>query len=147
MTADPKTLVGTHAAVCTWILGYPARASILNEERDAHARRRGHPFDLGWALGSGLHEFDHHCDPQPLRERAEECKRLGRENSLPVLWAIFAPIAHGLALIREGKVAEGLTPLKAGIAIWDAGGGKIRGPTLNAFLAESMALIGDLNNA
>ncbi len=51
---DPKTLVGTHASVCTWILGYPDRALRLNNERDAHARRRGHPFDLGWALGTGV---------------------------------------------------------------------------------------------
>ena len=62
---------------------------------------------------------------EDLRKRAEECERLGRENSLPVLWALMAPISYGQALIREGKPAEGIAPLKAGIAVWEATGGKM----------------------
>ena len=84
---------------------------------------------------------------EDLRKRAEECERLGRENSLPVLWAMLAPISYGQALIREGKPAEGIAPLKAGIAFWEASGGKVRSPTMKAFLAEAMALTGDLDNA
>ena len=66
---------------------------------------------------------------------------------MPVLWALFSPVGHGLALIRADKVAEGIAPLKVGIAVWDTGGGKLRSPTLKAFLAEAMALTGDLDNA
>ena len=62
----------------------------------------------------GAHEFDHRCDPEDLLKRAEECERLGRENSLPVLWAMLAPMSYGLAFILEGKPAEGIGPLKAG---------------------------------
>ena len=119
----------------------------LNNEKDAHARRRGHPFDLGWALTIGAHEFDHRFTEADLRKRAEECERLGRENSLPVLWAQRAPIVYGMALIREGKPAEGIAPLKAGIAFFEANGGKVRMPVQKAFLAEAMALTGDLDNA
>ena len=100
---DPKTMAGIFGSISTWILGYPDRALRLNDEKDAHARRRGHPFDLGFALTIGAHEFDHRCDIEDLRKRAEECERLGRENSLPVLWAMMAPISYGQALIREGK--------------------------------------------
>ena len=84
---DPKTLASIRASVSTWMLGYPDRALRLNDEKDAYARRRGHPFDLGFALAWGASvrsRFTH----QDLRKRAEECERLGRENSLPVLWAI-----------------------------------------------------------
>jgi predicted ATPase len=144
---DPKTTAGVFGSICTWILGYPDQALRLNGEKDAHARRRGHPFDLGFALMSGAHEFDHRCQFGDLRQRATECERLGRENSLPVLWAIWAPRLNGLALIREGKVVEGTALLKAGIARWEASGGKARGPTYNAPLAEGMALIGDLSSA
>jgi hypothetical protein len=129
------------------MLGYPDRALLLSDERDAHARRRGHPFDLGYALTTGVHEFDHRCKLDDLLKRAEEIERLGRENSLPVLWALLAPIAYGQALIQGGKPAEGIAPLKAGITFWEASGGKSRGPTMNAFLAEAMALTGDLDNA
>jgi hypothetical protein len=144
---DPKTAAGIFASMSTWMLGYPDRALRINEEKDAHARRRGHPFDLGYGLTTGAHEFDHRCTPDDLHKRAEECERLGRENSLPVLWALRAPVSYGLALIREGKTAEGIAPLKAGITFWEANGGKVRSPTMSAFLAEAMALTGDLDNA
>jgi predicted ATPase len=72
---------------------------------------------------------------------------LGRENSLPVLWALFAPVSYGLALFREGKIAEGIAPLKAGIAFWETIGGRLCMPIWNAFLAEGMALTRDLDNA
>ncbi len=147
LNQDPKTAACAVASVCTWMLGYPDRALRLSNEADAHARWRGHPFDLGWALRIGAHEFDHRFTHEDLRKRAEECERLGRENSLSVLWAMFAPILLGQALIRKGKPAEGMTPLKAGIAVWEAAGGKVCVPTQNAFLAEAMALTGDLDNA
>jgi hypothetical protein len=144
---DPKTGAGVFGSMATWILGYPDRALRLNVENDAHARQRGHPFDLGFALTVGAHDYDHRFGHAELRRRAEECERLGRENSLPVLWAMFAPIAYGEALIREGKVAEGIAPLKVGIAFWEATGGKARIPTWKGSLAEAMALTGDIDNA
>ncbi len=144
---DPKTAAGVYGSISTWILGYPDQALRLSDEKDAHARRRGHPFDLGFALTVGAHEFDYRCGHEDLRKRAEECERLGRENSMPVLWALLASIAHGLALIREGKPAEGIGPLKAGLTVWEATGGKVRSPTMNAFLAEAIALTGDLDDA
>jgi tetratricopeptide (TPR) repeat protein len=124
-----------------------AGASRLSNEKDAHAHRCGHPFDLGYALNIGAHEFDRRYDHEDLRKRAEECERLGRENSLPLLWAMFAPIGHGLALIREGKPAEGIAQLKSSIAFRDASGSKVHGPSIAAHLAEAMALTGDVDNA
>ena len=47
----------------------------------------------------------------------------------------------------KARLAEGIAPLKAGIAVWEASGGKVRSPTMKAFLAEAMALTGDLDNA
>jgi predicted ATPase len=94
----------------------------------------------------GALEPNHHCKLEELLKRAEECERLGRENSLPLLEGM-APMSYGLALIQKGKPADGIRPLKAGMAFWDASGGKIFTPTLKAFLAEAMALTGDLDNA
>jgi class 3 adenylate cyclase len=147
LNRDPKTIASIFGSISTWMLGYPDRAPRLSDEKDAHARQRGHLLDLGHALVTGAHEFDHRCKHEDLLERAEECERLGRENSLPVLWAFLAPISYGLAFFREGKPAEGIAPLRAGIAFFEANGGKVRSPTLNAFLAEAMALTGDLDNA
>jgi tetratricopeptide (TPR) repeat protein len=143
---DPKTMAGVYGSIAIWSLGYPDRASRLCDETEAHARRRGHPFDLGIALAH-VHEFDHRFDGKDIRKRAEECERLGRENSLPVLWAVWAPMFYGLALIREGKVAEGIAPLKASLTFWDAIGGKVRSPTMKTNLAEALAQTGDIDNA
>jgi hypothetical protein len=143
---DPKTRVGIFASVSTWMLGYPDRALRLNDEKDEHARRRGHPIDLGYALRTGAHVYDHRFTHGDLRKRAEEIERLGRENNLPMLWALLAPISYGQARIREGKIADAISQLKSGIAPWEASGGKVSIPT-NMFLAEGMALTGDLENA
>jgi ATP/maltotriose-dependent transcriptional regulator MalT len=96
---------------------------------------------------TGVHEFDRRIGPEELRKRAGECERLGRENSLPFLWALWAPYLHALALIRDGRSAEAIAPLGAVIEGWEATGGKLRSPTYKAYLAEAMALTGDLDNA
>jgi predicted ATPase len=144
---DPKTLAGAFASISTWILGYPDRALQLSEEKDANARRRGHPFDLGWALTAGTPYVDRRFTPEDLLKRAEECERLGRENSLPVLSAMLAPTSFGVAHIRGGRPAQAIAPLKAGIAFWEASGGKLGTPSLKASLAEAVALTGDLDRA
>jgi tetratricopeptide (TPR) repeat protein len=144
---DPKTDVGCISSLSTWMLGYPDRALRLTDEAVAHARRRGHAFDLGFALTTGADAFDYRCEPEELRKRAQECERMGRENSMPVLWALLAPVSYGLAFMREGKPVEGIAALKTSLAVWDASDGKIRSPYVKATLAEGMALTGDFDNA
>jgi tetratricopeptide (TPR) repeat protein len=145
--SDPKTIAVVFASVCNWMLGYPDRAIRLSDEKDAHARRRGHLFDIGFALTVGAHEFDDRFSHEDLLKRADECEGLGREHSLPVLWAMLAPISYGQTLIRKGKPVEGIATLKVALSAWEASGGKARMPTLKAVLAEGMALTGDLDNA
>ena len=109
---DPKTRAGIYGSICIWMLGYPDRARRLSNETDAHARQRGHPFDLGYALTMGVH-VDHRFELEELRKRAEECERLGRENSLPVMWQMLAPMSYGQALIQEGRPAKGMAPAQS----------------------------------
>jgi len=144
---DPRTTAGVIASLATWILGYPDRAVRLFDEAVAHGRRRAHPFDLGYALTVGADLFAHRCEPEKLRQRAEECERLSRANSLPFLWASMVPIRYGMALVLDGNATEGIAQLNAGLAIWDASGGKVASPHLKSVLAEGMALTGDLDNA
>ena len=95
----------------------------------------------------GGHLFDRRRGLEDLLKRAEECESLGRENSLPVLWAMMAPMLRGLALVKHDKPAEGIAPLKAGTAVFEASGGRGSGPFWNALIAEAMALTGALGNA
>ena len=113
--ADPKTMAGSYASICAWILGCPDRALRLSRETDAQARRRGHPFDLGLSLSRGAHEFDL---GGPTMTCASAPKNVsGWAGEQPArLWAKFARCRYGQALIREGRIAEGAAELKAGIA-------------------------------
>jgi predicted ATPase len=63
------------------------------------------------------------------------------------LWALMAPVGYGEAHILKGNPAEGIAQLRAGIAVYEATGGQTRNPTMKAFLAEGMALTGDVDNA
>jgi predicted ATPase len=143
---DPKTVAGIFASVATWMLGYPDRAVRLRDENESHARRRGHPFDLGFLLAVGADVSDYRSEPDQVRKRTEECERLGRENSLPILGACLAPVRAGFALIHEGNAAEGIALLRAALTIWDASGGKLW-THAKAILAEGMAMTGDIDGA
>jgi predicted ATPase len=144
---DFKTSSSVYKSLAMWTLGYPDRAVRLSDEALVHARRIGHPFDLGWALSYGTDLFHLRGEPERQRKSLDECDRLGRENSLPVMWALMTPIRYGMAFIREGKAAEGIAPLKAGLAFWDEIGGKIYSPYHTSVLAEGMAMLGDIDEA
>jgi hypothetical protein len=49
----PKTHSLIYSAQSTWVLGYPEQAAQMIDAALDHARRVGHPFDLGWALTVG----------------------------------------------------------------------------------------------
>ena len=108
----------------------------------AMPRRRIHPFDLGGAL-----LFDFRGEPEELLRRAEEAAWLGRENSLPFLTLVLAPIHSGIALIRQGKFAEGTVSLKTSLALYEGGGGGVAVPYWKSVLAKGVAQLGDLEGA
>jgi predicted ATPase len=144
---DPKTNSLSVSALSAWMLGYPERALSINGEADAHARRRGHPFELGCALTTGGKVLDCLGMPDEVLMRVEEADRVGRENSLPMLTECLVPHLFGIALIRKGQVAEGLAMTKRGLALWEASGGRFYLPQTNSVMAEGMAQLGDLEGA
>jgi predicted ATPase len=50
-------------------------------------------------------------------------------------------------LIRQGQFAEGIASLRAGLAVWEEGGGGLVVPYWKSVLAEGMAQLGDLDGA
>jgi hypothetical protein len=85
LNQDPKTFSLRFSAQSTWILGYPEQAPRISDAKDAHARRRWHPFDLGWALTVGVEVFDY------LRELDEMVKRIVPNRAPPA--AALEPVA------------------------------------------------------
>ena len=129
------------------MLGFPEQAVRISDAKDAHARGLGHPFDLGWALTTGAEVFDHLGEPDELLKRVAEADRLARENNLLILAECNVPIHSGIALIRKGQTAEGVTSLERGLAVWAKGGGQAISPYFKSVLAEGMAQRGDLEGA
>jgi hypothetical protein len=120
---DPKTAALIINAQSTWMLSDPEQAIKINEAKDAYARRRGHPFDVGLALTFSAQLFDWLGEPGESMKCVEEIDRVGRENSLPFLIECTVPLFSG-GLIGEGKVAEGVASLERGLAVWEGGGGR-----------------------
>jgi hypothetical protein len=133
------------SALSAWVLGYPEQAVRGLETARDHARRRGHPFDLGWAVTLGAHPFDFLHAPDEWLKRIEEADRLGRENSLPFLTRMLVPACSGLALMRKDRSAEGVASLESGLALYEKSGGNFG--YFKSVLAEGMAQRGNLAGA
>jgi predicted ATPase len=144
---DPKTNSLAFSAQLTWMLGFPEQAVRISDAKDAHARRRGHPFDLGYVLTCGSQVFDFLREPDEWLKRVEEADRAGRENSLPIVTECWVPRCSGIAWIRKGQVAEGMALLQRGFAVWEKSGGRINSPYVTSVLAEGTALLGNLPGA
>jgi hypothetical protein len=129
------------------MLGYPEQAVKITDAAHAHARRCGHPFDVGWALYLGAQVFDYLREPDELLKRVEEADRVGRESSLPMLTECWVPICSGTALMRKGQVSEGMALFERGLAVWEESGGRVHSPYRKSVLAEGMAQFGDLAGA
>ena len=144
---DLRTVVGVFSSQWTWMLGYPDQAVQVSDEKDAHARRLGHAFNLGFALTFGAYVFDYRCEPERLLERVSEADRLAREQSIPFIYQVLVPQVEGLARLRSGQLSESISLLRQGIENWNKLGGHIRIPYLKSALAEALALQGDLDAA
>jgi predicted ATPase len=91
--------------------------------------------------------FDYLSEPDELLKRVEEADRVGRKNSLPFVTECLVPLFSGMALIRRGQVAEGISLLERGLDVWERGGGGVRSPYFKSVLAEGKAQPGDLDAA
>jgi predicted ATPase len=138
--SDPKTEVGTWLSFGSWMLGYPDRAVQESEAAVTHARRRGHPFDLGWALTVSSLLWSCRCAPEQILARIEETERLGRAHDLPFLSGALSQPWKGVAWLQAGRLAEGIPYLRDAIEMWKAHGGEVAIPYLRAILAEGLVL-------
>jgi class 3 adenylate cyclase/tetratricopeptide (TPR) repeat protein len=141
---DPLTGEGIYRGQYLWMLGYPDQAAAASNSKDAHARRRNHPFDLAFALTLGAQVFDHLAQPDELLRRTEEAERVGREYGVALLWEVMAEISRGIAWLRAGRAEESVDQLGTAIARLRATGHRIWIWYLRALQAEGLAISGDL---
>ena len=143
----PLTGEGIYRGQFLWMMGYPDQALAANQAMEANARRRGHPFDLAFALTLGAQLFDYLRDSDALLRRAEEAERIGQEHGIALLGEIMAEISRGVAWLRAGRLADALPQLDRGIERLMRTGHRIWIWYLGALRAEALALTGDLDGA
>ncbi|MDE2329593.1 MAG: AAA family ATPase [Bradyrhizobium sp.] len=112
---DPFTGEGIYRSQLLWMMGYPEQALAANHAMEANTRRRGHPFDLAFALTLGAQLFSYLGDSDTLQRCAEEAERIGKEHGIALLGEIMVEISRGVALLDAGHLAEALPQLDQGI--------------------------------
>ena len=144
---DPFTGEGIYRGQYLWMMGYPDQALAAYQAAEANARRRGHPFDLGFVLTLGAQVFEFLREPDALLHRTEEAELTSKKHGIPLLGEIMAEISRGVAWLRAGRLIEGLPQLDHGIERLMQTGHRIWIWYLHALRAEAMALTGDLDDA
>jgi hypothetical protein len=89
----------------TWMLGFPDRAVQVSDAKDAHARRRGHPFDLGRALVTGSWVWDFLREPEATEKYADALIALAADQGFPFFTTLGAAF-RSLSVIQQGKVGR-----------------------------------------
>lgn len=141
---DPLTGERIYRAQYLWIMGYPDQAVSASNERDEHARRRNHPFDLAFSLTLGAQAFDFLAQPDELLQRAEEADIVGRRFGVSLFFEVMAEISRGIAWLRAGRHADSAMRLDRSITRLAATGHRIWIGYLRALQAEALALSGDV---
>ncbi len=105
---------------------------------DAHARQRGHPFDLAFALTLGAQVFDFLNMPEELERRAEEANAVGRRYGVSLFFEMMSEISRGVAWLRAGRYADAAAQIErsaarlasTGHGVWLSDLGALRGQAL-----------------
>jgi tetratricopeptide (TPR) repeat protein len=140
---DPFTGEGIYRSQFLWMMGYPDQARAANQAMEANGRRRGHPFDLAFALTLGAQLFDYLCDSDALQLRTDEAERVSNERGIALIGEIMAEISRGIVSLRAGRLAEAVTQLDRSIERLMQTGHRIWIWYLRALRAEGLALMGN----
>ena len=133
-------------ALLLWLLGYPDRALLKNQEALVLAHELGHPFSLAQALvwTTWLHQYRR--DDIAVGEQAEAVIRLSTDQGFSI-WLAIAGIFYGWALAMQGQHTEGIAQLQRGLANFRATGAEADLPRFLALLAEAYCKIDQKDDA
>ena len=73
------------------------------------------------SLTWGAYVFDYLHEPDGLLASIAEADRLGREQSIPLIFKGLVPMVEGLGFLRRGELPRAITALNAGIDSWKIG--------------------------
>jgi predicted ATPase len=99
-------------SVTLWFLGYPEQALQRSTEALVQAQALSHPYSLARVLDDVVYLHWFCREWSRLQERAEALRALAAAHGFAELYA-RATYRSGLALVKQGQVAEGLAQFHA----------------------------------
>lgn len=138
---DSGVVCRSQAAFSLWFLGYPERASRLNEEAVALAERLNHPYSLAAALDFSAWVDQLRGDSEAARVHAEKAIAISMKHDF-VFWLLTGMILRGWALTAANQVEEGVAQMLQALAGYEQTGAGILRPYYLALIADVYGRIG-----
>jgi hypothetical protein len=113
----PQIYLKGYMAWVLFCLGYLDQAFARSNASIAEARRLAHPPSLAAGLAVGSRWLSLDGDDAALNERAEELVAVTTEQGFPA-WLATGTAFLGWAKVRIGDVAEGMSLLRSGLAVY-----------------------------
>ncbi len=136
----------SYLAMALWHLGLPEKASRLNAETVALARKIGHPFSLAHALYFSSRIY-HFCRmPNEARTAALEEAAVAKHQKF-ALWEATATFQLGAVELLEGHPSEAIPKLEQGIKSFRALAASLTVPSLLSVLADAQIKAGNYEPA
>jgi DNA-binding winged helix-turn-helix (wHTH) protein/predicted ATPase len=110
--ADPWLGCLGALSVTLWFLGYPDQALQRSAEALAMAHALSHPYSLARVLVDAAYLYWFCREWVRLQEQAEALRTLAAAHGFAELYA-RATYRYGLALVKQGQIAEGLAQFHA----------------------------------
>jgi class 3 adenylate cyclase/predicted ATPase/DNA polymerase III delta prime subunit len=142
----PEVVAQASLAIVLFQLGFPDRAVVGGNAAIAEARRRSHPTALAVSLSDCTLLLSLVGDTLALEERADELIAVATEHDFP-LWGAQGTIYRGWAKVKNGNLAEGISPLRLGAHAYRVTGAEAWIPYYTALLARACEITGGIEES
>ena len=142
---SPEVACRFLSAIALWFLGYPDQALLRSQDAVTLAKQLSHPFSLSAAhhFSSWLHLFRQEGDA--TLEHAEAAMAIAAEEDF-VFFIAFDTIMLGWALAEQGRLKEGISQLRKGLAAYRETGAKALVLQWLVVLADLYGKVGQAEN-
>ena len=142
IASDVKTTTMTWSLVSAVDRGLPRSRRRGGGGAGSARAAAGASVHLCFALtvGSAVHAFRR--DPAALQARTSEAARIAREQRIPFVHSVLAPLFASAALVELGRCEEAVAQNRIGLARWRATGGRLIGPHHLGVIADALLRLG-----
>jgi predicted ATPase/class 3 adenylate cyclase len=139
---DPGVCGQAHAAMSSWIAGFPDRGLDHVSSGIELAQRLEQPLSQMIVLTFGGIYYQFRRDLQECRKLAESAIAIGRKHNIQQHLAV-ARMLYGWTLASEGRLEEGIDELNQGLEDYRTTGAKLRRSYYLCLLSECYLVAGD----